>query len=206
VGDDQSAVKYCESVAGGWLWGDPEMKRSDDVALGDFDGDGVSDVFWIEESPYRWVISYKGLGPSRVVRGDLPTNEGNATNDTGNPATTAQHPFLVTTLDDESDVDPLSDPDDLSLREAIDLANTNGNAFHTITFDPTMFGSPQIVTPTLGHLQIANSLTIEGPGHGLLTIDAQHASRAIMIDDNDADRLADVSLAGLTLTHGLATD
>ena len=102
--------------------------------------------------------------------------------------------FLVTTA---------ADPGELgqqSLRGAIGLADAlGGNA--TITFDTAhAFATPQTISLTAGPLpDLSANMTITGPGAGLLTIDAQHASGLVVVDAG-----VTAALSGLTLTHGTA--
>ena len=72
----------------------------------------------------------------------------------------------------------------LSLREAIAFANldTTGNA--TITFDPTVFASAQVIDLSLGQLALDNlneTETITGPAAGV-TVDAGDSSRVFQVD------------------------
>ena len=100
-----------------------------------------------------------------------------------------------------------------SLREAIFAANTVPGA-DTIDFD---FGhdGPATILLTQGELTITDSLTINGPGADLLTIDASgndptpdvndwNGSRVFLIDDGDFDGTTriDAALSGLRLTGG----
>jgi CSLREA domain-containing protein len=113
------------------------------------------------------------------------------------------HPSLVvTTLADEDN--HTSDPrfgSGTSLREAIEYANTLPGP-NTITFDPSVFGTPQTITLTLGPLELTNGsqITIDGGSAGV-TLDGNGASGIFQIDSG-----ATVSLTHLTLTHGSATD
>lgn len=89
---------------------------------------------------------------------------------------------------------------DLSLREAVELAN--GSDVDTIAFDPIVFSTPQTIALTLGEIVIGGTeLTIDGPGLELLTIDAQQDSRIFLM----VGELSDVTLHGLTLTGGMTT-
>src|SRR5262249_51326344 len=68
-------------------------------------------------------------------------------------------------------------PNDLSLREAIEFANKLPGA-DLITFDKSVFGTPQVISLTLGtELAVTDSLTIQGPGAGLLTVSGANACR-----------------------------
>jgi CSLREA domain-containing protein len=116
--------------------------------------------------------------------------------------------LVVNSLADNTDVDGV-----VTLREAIEAANANttvGDAVHdgsggidTITFDPTVFATPQTITLTLGELPITDSLTITGPA-ATLTISGNNASRIFNVDDGNSASTIDVQLAGLTLTQGLS--
>jgi hypothetical protein len=98
----------------------------------------------------------------------------------------------------------------VSLREAIAGANSVAGP-ESIAFD---FGhdGPATILLTMGALTIADSLTINGPGAQLLTIDASGNDPTPDQDNGDGSRifaisrpgvdLADVTLRGLTLTGG----
>jgi len=106
---------------------------------------------------------------------------------------------VVDTIADENDGD--QSPNDFSLREAIALANSTSGGLDTITFAPALNG--QTITLSLGEMAINDSLLINGPGAGLLTINANNASRIFNISDGTATVL-DVTIKGLTLTGGKA--
>ena len=110
--------------------------------------------------------------------------------------------FVVDTLIDDDDGN--YSPGDVSLREAI--AATNGSAgADTITFAASLTsGGPATMLLLHGELAIGESLTISGPGAGLLTIDASGSSRVLNIDDGKSASLVDVEISGLTLTGGNA--
>jgi CSLREA domain-containing protein len=93
------------------------------------------------------------------------------------------------------------DPGQLTLREAIDLANANPSP-DTISFDPTLFaGGPVTINldPTLGELSLTDSATttIQGPGPSLLTISGSNAARVFDISGG-------ADLTGFTVTDGVA--
>ena len=91
------------------------------------------------------------------------------------------------------------DPNDLSLREAVALANANPGP-DTISFDPSLNGGT--IDLTNGELAITDSVTIQGPGASNLTIDAQRQSRIFEVDDGDNNTNINVEIDGLTLTGG----
>ncbi len=124
--------------------------------------------------------------------------------------------LLVDTLEDESDGD--FSRGDLSLREAIELANANPVP-DTIHFDASLNGGTILLTQ--GELQVTDSLTINGPGRDLLTIDAsgndptpdstyedgdntndQDGSLVLHIDDGAFREYSQVAVLDLTLTGG----
>src|SRR5262249_25083703 len=71
----------------------------------------------------------------------------------------------------------------------------------TITFDPTVFSTPQTITLTIGTLTLTDTATttITGPGAGLLTVSGNHASRVFQINAG-----ASAALSGLTMPAGSA--
>src|SRR4051794_21042697 len=93
-------------------------------------------------------------------------------------ARTAPAVYTVTTTDD------VIDPNDgaLSLREAVIASNSTPGATDTVTFDPAYFAVPRAIVLTGGELPIADAVTVQGPGAGLLTIDGNHAGRIFSVD------------------------
>ena len=119
------------------------------------------------------------------------------------------HGLVVDTLADESDGD--YSPGDLSLREALQLANAvPGESI--IQFAPALTASgPATILLTRGELRTVDSVKIQGPGRDLLTIDASgndptpdvHDSTGSRVFNVDVpDSTMEVSLFGLTLTGG----
>lgn len=106
--------------------------------------------------------------------------------------------FVVDTLADESDGD--FGPGNLSLREAIEQANLlNGDK--VIAFAPSLTASgPATITLSGKQLAITKSVTIQGPGADRLTIDANHRSRVLQVDDGSSAVMQTVLISGLTLT------
>src|SRR5262249_49160642 len=90
-------------------------------------------------------------------------------------------------------------PGQLSLRQAVNLANaqTTGDS---ISFDPSVFATPQTITLTAGPLSLTDAArtTITGPGPSLLTISGGATSRVFDIPG------ASVALSGMTITGGHA--
>lgn len=86
-----------------------------------------------------------------------------------------------------------------SLRDAITMANAMPDA-DTITFDSSLTG--MTIGLTSGELSITDSLTINGLGANLLTVDAQENGFRVFNIDNDSDDLINVFIDGLTITGG----
>ena len=85
-----------------------------------------------------------------------------------------------------------------SLREAIAFANTDPSG-DTITFAPHLKGAIDLSDGPLP--AITTNMTIAGPGANVLTIDGQGNSGILSINAG-----ANVTVSGLTLAHGKATD
>ena len=100
--------------------------------------------------------------------------------------------LLVDTNVDESDGD--YSPGDLSLREAIELANAFPGA-DTITFDAAL--ASDTIPLTLGMLTISDDLTVTGPGADLLTIDAGGNSGVMRVSGATT-----ANISGLTFSGG----
>lgn len=89
-----------------------------------------------------------------------------------------------------------------SLRKAIADANLTP-APDTIVFKPTAFG-----TITLGgtDLDITTPLTIKGPGAGKVIINGNNVSGIFNIDDGNGAKDTPVTISGLALVNGNASD
>jgi hypothetical protein len=155
-----------------------------------------------------------GVGgvPAFDQRGNLFTRVSGGRIDVGayERQTLAGLNLVVDTLVDESDGN--YGVGDLSLREAIGLANGSVGA-DTVAFAASLTsGGPAEILLTQGELRIVEALTINGPGADLLTIDASgndptptvnngDGSRVFHVDDGTASAIA-VSISGLALTGG----
>ncbi len=104
--------------------------------------------------------------------------------------------LFITTLDDELDADPGSAPGDMSLREAIELANQNPD-FTLLQFNAGLTGTISM-DELLGSLQITAPTGIYGLGANDSVIDAQGQSRVLDISGSESD----VVLSGLTISGG----
>ena len=104
--------------------------------------------------------------------------------------------FVVDTLVDE--IDKNYGPGDLSLREAIDLANLSEGA-DIIEFSPDLAGGTIMLR--IGSLQIRDNVQIVGLGAELLTIDNSLTQGPIFnVDNLTNNTVIEVGLSGLTLT------
>lgn len=119
--------------------------------------------------------------------------------------------LTVTTLEDRVDFNDGR----TSLREAVFAAGIVPGA-DEITFAPALFASgPQTLLLTGGEIQIADSVTIAGPGAALLTIDASGSDPTPDVNNGDGSRafragnsavaavqVHDVALRDLAITGG----
>jgi hypothetical protein len=114
--------------------------------------------------------------------------------------TVIKNPLLVTTTADDTTPPPApGGVGTLSLREAINLANQASGA-QTITFDPTVFATPQTISLTQGsQLEISDNLTIDGPSVGV-TISPSSSQSDFRIFQIDKNVTASMDL--LTITGG----
>jgi len=124
------------------------------------------------------------------------------TDDSGNSSqssatlTVTDDSLLITTLDDELDNDPGSTPGDLSLREAIALANQDTD-FTLLQFSEGLSGTIAM-DGLLGTLQVTEPLGLYGLGPDNTVIDAQGNSRVLNIVGTEIDTVID----GLTISGG----
>jgi hypothetical protein len=132
-----------------------------------------------------YVVTGSAVGASSAVSFHL-TNDGLVVN---------------TTQDELTDADGL-----LSLREAIIIANSLGGN-QTITFDSTVFATPQTITlqtgAGFGVLSITDTtgtVTIQGPT-ACVSVDGNHATQVFSIISG-----ASAEIDGLTIENGSATN
>jgi hypothetical protein len=109
--------------------------------------------------------------------------------------TTFTSSIVVNTLSDSS-----GDDDQTSLRQAIAIADANGGN-QTIAFDPSLTANgPATITLDGSNLSLddtSGTLTIQGPGADLLSIDANNASQVFSVPSGSS-----ATLNGLTITGG----
>ncbi|HXE51756.1 MAG TPA: autotransporter-associated beta strand repeat-containing protein [Tepidisphaeraceae bacterium] len=107
-------------------------------------------------------------------------------------STTVSTPLVVNTLDDETT------PGDglLSLREAVALANGNGDS---IGFDPSLAGGVISLNAANGPLDITASYSIVGPQSGGITISSSGAGGQIEVSSGASTTLSNLALIGRTI-------
>lgn len=122
---------------------------------------------------------------------------------------------LLAVLTVQNDLDDtlanLAGDGELSLREAIEIANNPGTTIDgfvsndvedTIEFAQPFFDQPQTIFLQDGELEITETLTIDGPGQELLTIDAQQQSRVFHYSESSGD----LTIDRLAITKGKTTE
>ncbi|MGH7223253.1 MAG: hypothetical protein ACRELF_08495, partial [Gemmataceae bacterium] len=87
------------------------------------------------------------------------------------------------------------------IRYCIDQADQVANSGSTITFDPSFLTSNRVITLTHGELEIADNMTIAGPGAGSLTISGGGNSRVFNVTAQNAT----VTINDLTIANGNAS-
>lgn len=150
----------------------------------DFDGDGDADnddiIAFVEDT-----LRSSEDGPNDSRMGDwidslIAQSQGDA--------------IVVTTEDDELDANYDDSLSDLSLREALDLAN-NRIGDDTILFAPWVHD----IHLDEGQLAVSSNVDIIGPGSDLLTLNADGLSRVLSLSAG-----VEATIEGLTVTGGLA--
>ncbi|HBV61983.1 MAG TPA: hypothetical protein DEF45_03070, partial [Rhodopirellula sp.] len=101
-------------------------------------------------------------------------------------------------------VTSLADSGAGSLRAALQAANATGAA-DSIVFDETLTGTINLGVAN-GGLQITSPVSIQGPGSGSMTVDANATSSDKFRVFEISETANDVSITGLTLTGGLVDD
>ena len=180
-------------------------------------GNGFN-VFAVDDLGNALSTDARGLSYSRFV--DFETNTGV---DIGAFELQRFHqgPFVVSTLDDELDFNAVLDlTTDLSLREAIELANANFGP-DEIQFADSLFLEHSIVDGgiesngdgtgeillRMGDLAISDDITIDGPGADRLTIQQNSGlgHRIFTIDDGSHQQNIDVEISGVRISGGALT-
>jgi Right handed beta helix region/Calx-beta domain len=137
-----------------------------------------------QRSARRIALSVARLSTTSLI---LAAGTGIAGSSVGFAGVSPASTYLVTNLNDNGPG---------SLRDAILQANV-GVSYDLIAFQPGLAGS---ITLTSGAMSISESVAIQGPGAGLITIDANLQSRVFDVF-NPASDIA-VSLVGMTVTGG----
>src|SRR5690348_9805442 len=87
-----------------------------------------------------------------------------------------------------------------TLRSAVLQADSAGGS-NTIAFDPTVFATPQSITLSGGELLLTSgTITVNGPGAGLLTVNGNQFDRIFQVNAG-----VTASISGLTITNGGST-
>src|SRR5205814_5386855 len=92
-----------------------------------------------------------------------------------------------------------------SLREALNLVNSAVGTSNTVNFDPTLFGSAQTITLTLGELPINSSVIINQTGvtkANTLTVNGNAGGRVFHLATASS---ITVNMSGMTITGGSNT-
>lgn len=149
-----------------------------DLTPGDFNADGVVNVddyqLWQSDDP----------------RADADMDADVDNDDYEIWAANAPGAIIVSTEIDELDVDYSSG--DLSLREALYIANVNAGLDY-IVFAPDV----NLITLGLGQLSVNSDVIIAGHGADTLEINGDASSRVLHIDSGDT-----ATISGVTITNG----
>lgn len=92
----------------------------------------------------------------------------------------------------------LADSGTGSLRQAVLDANAAAGA-DDVAFAPGLAGT---IALTSGEIAISDSLVVNGPGLGVLTLSAHDLSRIFIVENPGAVVPIDVTLSGMTITRG----
>ena len=156
-------------------------------------GDVTNLVTWTSSNPAVATISSSGLVTVVGVGSSVITASSGNVRSLGATLTTIAPSFVVnTTIDDLNYTGGTT-----SLREAILAANSISGK--TITFDSTVFATPQTITLTLGQLELANTTGIEAlvaPAAGV-TVSGGGISRVFKVDAG-----VTATFSGVTITSG----
>ncbi|MCA9068031.1 MAG: hypothetical protein KDA84_03875, partial [Planctomycetaceae bacterium] len=144
--------------------------------------DAGSNAFALDENSQPLTLDQRGSGFDRIVSGTVDVGAFEVQGPTAD--------YVVDTLVDESDGDYSTG--DLSLREAIELANANPGA-EAIGFSLALLG--KTITLNGNHLLVTDALSIVGSAESPVIIDANNASRVLTSH-------ADLHLEGLNLMRG----
>ncbi|MDA7914760.1 GEVED domain-containing protein [bacterium] len=143
-------------------------------------------------------IDFFPLGATTVLF--IVTDDSGNSSQASTTLTVTDNSLVITTLDDELDADPGASPGDLSLREAIQLANQNPD-YTLLQFNSSLDGTIAI-DAILGSLQITESIGIYGQGVNSTVIDAQGNIRVVDVTGTGID----VALDSLTISGGDTQD
>jgi CSLREA domain-containing protein len=111
--------------------------------------------------------------------------------------------FVVDRIDDANVGTCSSAANDCTLRGAINLANTAAGT-DTITFDATVFATPQTITLESNLPDIFSNITIAGPGASSLTIDGGNTHQMFRTNLSTTFTLSGVTLTRASSVTGAA--
>ena len=154
-------------------------------------------------------LSTRTLGPGNSVTATY-TAGGAGNPYAASPASPASPAASVTITPISCVVTSTADPTEngkLTLRDAVNAANVGACTGNTITFDPTLFATPQTITLTGGTLALNHDVAIDGTGRqvvvdGNCTTDASSTctgggSTVFTVNSN-----VTAALTALTIQHG----
>jgi hypothetical protein len=214
---DQRSAPFGRIFGGRIDIGAFEQQPAPAALFGDYNQDNIADladyIVW-RRALGQTVPRYSGAdgnGDGIIDELDLAVWRAHFGQTVPSPVAPSDLNLVVDTLADESDGNYALG--DLSLREALLLANTYPSV-DTISFAPALtVAGPATILLTMRELKITDSTSILGPGANLLTIDASgndptpdmnngDGSRIFNITDDANNTVLEVSISGLTLTGG----
>jgi parallel beta-helix repeat protein len=151
----------------------------------------------IQSDSATQIVVLSPVGVAGTVDVTVTTIGGTSATSAADRFTYVPAALVVTTGVDE--LDPTYNAANLSLRTALSLSNALPGAT-TISFSPSLDGAT--LNLSLGELPITDSVTIQGPGAGELTINAGGKSRIFDVNDNNSSTSIAVEIDGLTLIGG----
>lgn len=144
----------------------------------------------------------RGQGFARVIAGGSGLTSADAGAFEVQQTLVASSNFVVSNPSDELFRRPDVDLDDLTLREAIGLANLQRNP-NSLAFHQDLHGTTITLSSGLS-LRVRDDLVITGPGADELTIDANGQNRHFLFSSSTDDGVT-FEIRGLTLENGMGT-
>ncbi|MEM9353349.1 MAG: choice-of-anchor Q domain-containing protein [Planctomycetota bacterium] len=144
----------------------------------------------------------RGAPFARVVDSDAVAGALIDIGATERQAFTASATLLVDSTEDRVDGD--YSPGNLSLREAVGLANADANTLQIIEFSPALDGAT--LQQSLGTLVITDTVEVRGLGMDRLTVDGQGLAQVFRLDDGDDSVQLEITIEDLAVTGGRSTE